>query len=362
MKIEFYSKDIKRYIYFISSLAQEKMYGGLSSKSDLIGGIFDRWINIIPEEIIFNKYFLPKISKKYKYINDFFRYDPVNTGIAPDLIGVKVGKKVIPFAIFNNDGWQQYNNAPQIELKTFKENQYLVSLRNQGYQGKYLVLLEMNLDSDYLLPFFSKFAINKHVYRSLKMSKDVFIEKGTTRIIEQTPKITKKSKLGILNLIRVTTANEFMNKCNLCKSGISPLYIKNIREIRPRKNMGINLLLEKYCKKTNDLFDFNRKWYKLLPHKNVMALSWDIEQITSIIINKISKSSITISIKDNNCKINSYPLIKDRSYIISYQILDRSTSSGDEFFMHKELISFAEDFEVEMIESIKEHIEKSLNQ
>lgn len=52
------------------------MYGTLAGKSDFMGGIFDRWINIIPESAIFNKYLLPKISngKKVEIITDFYKY------------------------------------------------------------------------------------------------------------------------------------------------------------------------------------------------------------------------------------------------------------------------------------------------
>lgn len=52
-------------IYFICSLTQKQktsMQGALSSKADLIGGIFDRWINTIPESIIFNEYIKPKLN------------------------------------------------------------------------------------------------------------------------------------------------------------------------------------------------------------------------------------------------------------------------------------------------------------
>jgi hypothetical protein len=360
MKIDIHSKDIKRYIYFISSLGQVKMYGGLSSKSDFIGGVFDRWINIISEEIIFNNYFLPKISKKYKYINDFFRYEPVKTGIAPDLIGVKVGKKQVPFSVFDDSGWAQFKNAPQIELKTFKENQYLVSLRNQGYQGKYLVLIEMNLNPDYLIPFFSRYAINRKVYKSLKMKKEIFVLKGTKRSIDQTTKILKKRKLGYLNLIKVTTANEFMDKSDLCRSGISPLYVKDIRLAKTRVRNEINSSIINFGNIEGELLRFDNRWYDIIQHNEIIALSWSVNNPENVIINNISKSSITISIKENNCMINGIELLKDKSYIISYQILDRSKSNGDEYFMHKDIISIAEDYESEMIEKIRKHVQENL--
>jgi hypothetical protein len=54
----------------------------------------------------------------------------------------------------------------------------MVSLRNQGYDNKYLVMVETNLDSDYLLPFFEKTVLSDDVYNKLKMDDDIFIKKN----------------------------------------------------------------------------------------------------------------------------------------------------------------------------------------
>ncbi|MBQ5812375.1 hypothetical protein IIW29_02285, partial [Candidatus Saccharibacteria bacterium] len=106
-------EDVVPYIYFVCSMAQRgRMYGGLSGKSDYIGGIFDRWINIIPESVIFNKYFLPKISKNLSVISDYYEYDPKKSGIAPDVLGVRIGQDAKPFVEYVNK-WQALNKAPQ---------------------------------------------------------------------------------------------------------------------------------------------------------------------------------------------------------------------------------------------------------
>lgn len=157
-------QDVAPYIYFVCSMAQRgRMYGGLSGKSDYIGGVFDRWINIIPESVIFNKYFLPKIADNLEVISDYYEYDPKKSGIAPDVLGVKIGTKAIPFVEYVNK-WRALNNAPQIEVKSFKKGQYMVSLRNQSYDKKYLVMAETNLDSDYLLPFFEQTVTGEDIY------------------------------------------------------------------------------------------------------------------------------------------------------------------------------------------------------
>ena len=66
-KIEIKRNDVLKAVYFITALTQKQhgssMQGALSSKGDLMGGIFDRWINTVPEGIVFNNIILPDISK-----------------------------------------------------------------------------------------------------------------------------------------------------------------------------------------------------------------------------------------------------------------------------------------------------------
>ena len=62
--------DAKKAVYFIANLTQMQgdrpMQGALTSKADYMGGIFDRWINIIPESVLFNKIILPQVFKGEK--------------------------------------------------------------------------------------------------------------------------------------------------------------------------------------------------------------------------------------------------------------------------------------------------------
>ena len=74
--------DAKKAVYFIANLTQ--MQGALTSKADYMGGIFDRWINIIPESVLFNKIILPQVFKgeKVEVITDYYDYNPKTAGIA----------------------------------------------------------------------------------------------------------------------------------------------------------------------------------------------------------------------------------------------------------------------------------------
>ena len=64
--IKIHKEDLLKSIYFIIAKIQNQnsvaMPGALSSKGDLMGGIFDRWINTVPESIIFNKILLPSVK------------------------------------------------------------------------------------------------------------------------------------------------------------------------------------------------------------------------------------------------------------------------------------------------------------
>ncbi|MCA9346712.1 hypothetical protein KC960_04440 [Candidatus Saccharibacteria bacterium] len=354
-KIVINKEDVIPYIYFVCSMARRgKMYGGLSGKSDYIGGIFDRWINIIPESVIFNKYFLPLINKDLTVISDYYEYDPKKSGIAPDVLGIKIGPNAVPFVEYDNR-WNAIKGAPQIEVKSFKNTQYMVSLRNQGYDNKYLVMVETSLDTDYLLPFFEQTVLSENTYNRLKMDDAVFIKSNTDNNLSSVTKIERENTdLGTLKLITVCKANVFMSFATLCTSKESPLYVKEINETRSVKTNPntidfLNLLEINenglYTWKTN-LLDNNPS------HK---LLNIHVEGIKNIKYVKNSKSSVTI-LTTGEAIINNNKLNSGKTYIIKFQLLDRSSNRGDEYFMHKSIIQKIPSEENSMLNDIDKYI------
>ncbi len=360
MIIDIKKNDIIKYVYFISSFSNKKMYGGLAGKSDLIGGIFDRWINIISEMTIFDKYFLKKISDKFICVSDFYIYKPSKVNIAPDLIGVKTPDKVIPFVTFGNEGWHKFKNAPQIEVKTFKEDQYMVSLRDQGYSEKYLVLLEMNLNPDYLVSFIDESVLSLEVFSEIQMNNAVFIDEDFSGEIEQPKEIQINDNIGYLKLIRVTIAKDFMKQSTFCGPRISPHYLKTIRKTRNPKSNYLDIPLKNLCFCKDGLQVFNDKWYDILPLKQVKTLSCIIKNIDSITLVKTSKSSITLKTGNSKAFINNFILQKNTTYIIETGYLDRSGNKGEEYFIHKSIVSHIKDYENEMVKNIDLHIRENL--
>lgn len=354
-KIMITKQDVIPYIYFVCSMAQRgRMYGGLSGKSDYIGGIFDRWINIIPESVIFNKYFLPQIAKKLEVISDYYEYDPKKSGIAPDVLGVKVGTKAIPFVEYVNK-WCVLKNAPQIEVKSFKKGQYMVSLRNQGYDKKYLVMVETNLDSDYLLPFFEQTVIGEDVYNKLKMDDNVFIKENSNKDLSSVTKIKRENTdLGSLSLITVCLAGDFMKYSNLCNGGESPFYVKEINEARTPKTLPQSIPLSDWLnKKINNLYSWKEN--KLDNNKKHKLLDVYVENLNKIQILNNSKSSIKIY-TTGKVKINDAELEANKTYIIKFQLLDRSSSKSGEYFMNKSIIDKIPNKEGIMLNDIKKYI------
>lgn len=348
-------QDVAPFIYFVCSMAQRgKMYGGLSGKSDYIGGVFDRWINIIPESVIFNKYLLPKIGSKLEVISDYYEYDPKKSGIAPDVLGIKNGMKAIPFVEYV-DKWRPIDSAPQIEVKSFKKGQYMVSLRNQGYDKQYLVMVETNLDSDYLLPFFETTAICDEIYNKLKMDDSIFIQANTNGALSSVTKIKRdNTDLGSIRLITVCLASDFMTYSNLCKAGESPFYIKEIKETRTPKIFDKHISLSDLVrKKINNIYS----WKENTLDQNVKHTLLDVylENIDKIQVLRNSKSSITIHIQ-GEAKINDQELEANKTYTIKFQLLDRSSSKNGEYFMHKSIIDKISSKESVMLDDIKQYI------
>lgn len=348
-------QDVAPYIYFVCSMAQRgRMYGGLSGKSDYIGGVFDRWINIIPESVIFNKYFLPKIAGNLEVISDYYEYDPKKSGIAPDVLGVKIGKKAIPFVEYVNK-WHALKNAPQIEVKSFKKGQYMVSLRNQSYDKKYLVMAETNLDSDYLLPFFEQTVIGEDVYNKLKMDDNVFIKENLNKDLSSVTKIKRdNTNLGSLKLITVCLADDFMRYSNLCGEGGSPFYIKEINETRTPKTLPQTMAFPDWInKKIDNLYSWKEN--KLDNNKKHTLIDVYVENANKIQVLKNSKSSITIY-TIGKAKINDTELEANKTYIIKFQLLDRSGAKNGEYFMHKSIIDKIPNKEDIMLDNIKQYI------
>ncbi len=342
--------DAKKAVYFIANLTQMQgdrpMQGALTSKADYMGGIFDRWINIIPESVLFNKIILPKVfnGKKVEVITDYYDYNPKTAGIAPDVIGIKYKKRAIPFIKFDNH-WFPIEKRPQIEVKTFKKNQYMISLRNQGYDQKYLVMAEANFRVDYLIPLLNKALFSKRIFLDLHMDDKIFIISNDEGNIAQPHKVELSDKtLGSVKLLVVTTAEDFMKKAVKCESRVSIEYIKSCEEYPANKlkNAYCGNLLDYCTGNENGLYYFNSNWYESVDEesitykngKKVRTTGFYVSSPEDIDILKINKNNFYIKAK-KDCMWQNNNLLSDHVYRITFDILDRSSNDGEEYFMSK---------------------------
>ena len=346
--------DVKKAVYFIANLTQMQgdrpMQGALSSKADYMGGIFDRWINIIPENVLFNKIILPQVFKNedVEVITDYYDYNPKVAGVAPDVIGIKYNKKAIPFVKFDNH-WYPIENTPQIEVKTFKKNQYMVSLRNQGYDQKYLVMAETNFRVDYLIPILNETLFSNEIFLDLHMDDKIFIVSNDDGIIAQPKKVELSDKtLGTVKLLIVTTASDFMKKAVKCESRVSIEYIKSIEEYNgnrlPKNSFAT---LSDYCiLNENGLYYFNSNWYDdtdnagftYKNNKKVRTTGFYVSSPEDIDILKINKNNFYIKPR-KNCIWQNTNLLCGHIYKITFDILDRSSNDGEEYFLSKNEIN-----------------------
>lgn len=349
--------DVKKAVYFITNLTQMQgdrpMQGALSSKADYMGGIFDRWINIIPESVLFNKVILPKVFPNHnvEVITDYYDYNPKIAGIAPDVIGIKYNKRAIPFVKFNNH-WEPVPKAPQIEVKTYKKNQYMVSLRDQRYKD-YLVLAETNFRVDYLVPIINEALYSDEIFLDLHMNDKIFIVSNDRGIIGQTNQINLSNKsLGTVKLLTITTADSFKKKAIKCEAGVSAEYFKTCEEYvgdRPPKEFVANLL--EYCTKhENGLYYFNSKWYDNVDEngmsykngKKVRNIGFSLSNPKHIDILKINKSNFYIK-ANKDCYLQNQKLLSGHIYLIELGQLDRSSNKGEEYFLSKSDINVLDD-------------------
>ena len=379
MKIKIKRQDIIPYVYFVSSLAQQTkngMFGALSTKSDLIGGIFDRWINIIPESLSFNQYFLPKtlkqlgIKKDVSVFSDFFMYNPTTVGIAPDVLGLKIDNKIVPFVKYDDTKekkcfWVTQDDCPQIEVKSFFGRKYMVSLRDQHCGDKFLVMISAQIDVDYLLSFFNSGLFDSTQQAKLNMPND-FIISDTKNLLSQTkPVVFNKENIGEIEILTVTTADNFTEIAIELKAGDIPRYFVDCTKRKARKKFDADInglpRLTHYFKKNNKgLYSCNEEWYKLFNNANEKTLDLAIENPDNIVVIGNTKNSLIVTLL-GNAKINQQDLIYDENSHNQYNINFSTFGAvaGTEYFMNIGTLGAINSKESELISSLAEIIKKN---
>lgn len=339
------------------------MQGALTSKSDSMGGIFDRFINTLSDALVFNKIIFSwdefvALGETIKAIEDFYYYKPTAkvAGIAPDIFGVEVNEKIYPFTRFNNK-WESVEGTPQIEVKTFKAKDQMISLRNQNYDDKYLVLVELDMRIDYLVPFLDQRMLEPSLLNSMTMNDSVFIAKDDNHLLSKITEIDFSNKnIGRLKLISVTNAKKFMEQSTLCKGRESVFRMKEIKERKiPVKNYTCTTLSTYAVSNTlvSGLYKYNKKWKeKMNIPDRTQCLDFSATNIDKIKIIKYSKKGIVILAEDGDSSFNGTKLQEGKQYTVSFETLDRSGNDGEEYFLQKQCACHLTSLEEKLTEEI----------
>lgn len=361
-EIEIDKKDVLEQLYFVLSLIQNSngpMRSRIGNKNDYMGGILDRYINTIVESLIFTKILFPKLktNRKVELIRDFYFYDPSIASIAPDLFGIMLDDKAIPFVVYE-DGWKAVADYPQVEFKTLKKNQRMLSLIDQHYDGKYLIIIESDYNTDYLMPFINTNLFSDELYKRMveksKLYDDKIILKDTNGYIKSMHKVNfTNDKLGKLKLFITTKTKYFKDACNIAGKGVTPECLEKIEIVKQQKEIPVPM--KEFCDLySNDLsnetkyFRFNDKWYSMANKEGkiyrskdkTVTLDFMCSNIENIEFLKMNKGNFYIRTKnvEEPIVLNHEVLQPGKDYKINlFSGFDRSGTNNEEYFIDKKL-------------------------
>ncbi len=376
-EIDINKKDVLEQMYFVLSLVQNSdgpMHSRIGGRNDYMGGIIDRYVNTIVESLIFTKILFPKLKtdKKVELIRDFYSYDPTIASIAPDLFGILLDEKAIPFVVYD-DGWKAVENCPQVEIKTLKKNQRMLSLVNQHYDDKYLILTESDYNTDYLMPFINTNLFPDSLYGEMMKKSNLYDDKIIISDPHEYIKPMKKvdfnnDKLGKLKLLLVTKTKYFMKACNVAGKGVTPECIEQKEAVKKQKDISVPMI--NYCDACegleNKYYRFNENWYSIVDKNgkiyrskdSVVTLDFFCSNINAVEFLKMNKGNFYIRVKDDIILNNE--ALKPGDYRITlFSGFDRSGTKNEEYFIDKKLIGRIIPCENDLLNDIQNIIENN---
>lgn len=269
---------------------------------------------------------------------------------------MEVNEKIYPFTRFNNK-WESVEGTPQIEVKTFKAKDQMINLRNQNYDDKYSVLVELDMRIDYLVPFLDQRMLEPSLLNSMTMNDSVFIAKDDNHLLSKITEIDFSNKnIGRLKLISVTNAKKFMEQSTLCKGRESVFRMKEIKERKVFVKDYTCTTLSIYAVSNtlvSGLYKYNKKWKeKMNIPDRTQCLDFSATNIDKIKIIKYSKKGIVILAEDGDSSFNGTKLQEGKQYTVSFETLDRSGNNGEEYFLQKQCACHLTSLEEKLTEEI----------
>lgn len=307
LKVEISKKDIYRACYWTTMKYKhdKNHFQKVGNKTLSIGCYFDGWIQKLPEKLILNKLVE---KKEYEIVDDYFIYGQDTKKNSPDLIGLKKGEQIIPLALYNDGNWKMIDKAPFVEVKTFKQNQLLVTIpESQFDEDKYYVIVKSNLSEEYLLHLFDEKFYKECDLKEFKIY-DEFIESSEKLI---TPIEIKKSNIiGSYELIGIYKGLQIKKIAKIVGEG-EYYYLKSFRKIKSKNTKKIELKNGPYCH-SNDKMDC----FSFCIQKN---------NNSKIFIKNEGKSYIDVEII-GKVKIDNFEL-KTGRYRLKFNVFSKSSKS-----------------------------------
>jgi len=323
VKFEYY--DLKRVIYWIICKFKEDEFHheATSSKSDLIGGFFDRWFNRAPEFLIFTE--LLK-EKEYDVVIDNFLYGQDTKKNSPDVIGLQdnKGNVVAVFTKFSNGEWFLLEDMPFIEVKTFKKKQALITIpESQMDDDHYYVIVESNVREDYLTSLFEDSLFEGDIFESMQINPEFILSDDNNQIINP-EKLSKDHEIGFFRLIGIFKGSEIkkfaIKAISVDNKPQKPRYFFSVSEIdrtphKINKNIPEGIYLHKTLDKNGE------------PENNVPFYIEFIDLESEVKLIKELKSYILVTVS-GKIKINEY-IMPSGYYKIEFKVFDRSSKKSE---------------------------------
>jgi hypothetical protein len=373
-EIDIKKDDVLEQMYFVLSLVQNAsgpIRSRIGGKNDYMGGIIDRYVNTVVESLVFSKILFPKLKtdKKVELIRDFYSYEPSIATIAPDLFGIIVNNKAIPFVMYDN-GWKPLKDCPQVEIKTLKRNQRMLSLVNQHYDYKYLIITESDYNTDYLMPFLSTNLFNDLLYNKIINELNVYnkeiIVSDVNGYITPIKKVDfSNDSLGRLKLMLVTKTKSFIEACNVAGKGITPECIETKELTKEQKETPVTMT--KYCDKLeNNYYRFNDNWYSLKNKNGKKYRSKDLKVTLDFYCSDISLISfLKMNIENFYIRVNKMVVLNNETLepgdykIKLFSGFDRSGTTNEEYFIDKAIYQRITNCEKTLLDDIQNIIDKN---
>jgi len=219
-------------------------------KDDKLGGFIDRFANQSVNWIIFNH--LLK-DKSYKITPDYFLYSQKGAKNCADILGLIKDDEIIPFTKFATDKWNHLPDKPFVEVKTFREDQNLITVGDTQLEPEhYYCLVESNFDEHYLLNFFSDDIYN--YFDHLKIH-DQLIEDDSNNVMLQPFEIKKAKSIGKVRLLGIYKGDELKKISTQADPKVHPYYLDCVKKL---ENKTFKEDAFKVVKYEDNLFDFSK--------------------------------------------------------------------------------------------------------